>query len=97
MKTIFSRGEPPERMLDNYEQAALMVRCPGIERYIPKSKETLYNNFVVNIDIDSSAELEGFIKKLPGLINVGVDSATVNGKQKVSYCAINRVCVIIKH
>ena len=51
----------------------------------------------MKIDTDAKAELEGFIKKLPGLINVGLDGATVNGKQKVSPRAFICIHGMMKH
>ena len=84
-------------MLDDYAQVVLVLYCPGIERYLQKSNKTLYSSYVVNIDIDSTAELDGLIKKLPGLTNVGIDGETVNGKQNVSDCTVTCAYVIIKH
>ena len=85
VKAIVARGEPPSRMLDDRVKAALMVRHgPSLGEHLPNAVETIYDQYVVPIDIASLAELEGFIKKLPGLINISFDGATVNGKQKVS-------------
>ena len=95
MRTILARGEPPSRLLDNHARAALMERHPDIVPYLPNSVETIYDKYVVKIDMESREELEGFIKKLPGLLNISFDGATVNGKQKVSTC-IN-YCAQIDH
>jgi len=84
--TIVARGEPPDRLLDDHAKAALMVHHPWIWPFLPNDAETIYNNYVVKIDEDSTKELEDFIKRRPGLINVSFDGATVNGKQKVSKC-----------
>lgn len=85
VKTILARGETPERLLDDYARASLIVRYPGIGKHLPNHVNTIFNNYVVNIDISSEKELEDFIKKLPGLINISFDGATVNGKQKVRF------------
>ena len=85
VKAIVARGEPPSRMIDDRVKAALMVRHgPSLGEHLPNAVETIYDQYVVPIDIASLAELEGFLKKLPGLINISLDGATVNGKQKVS-------------
>ena len=83
VKAILARGEPPTRLLDDYVRAALIVRHPALEHFLPHDPETIFNNYIIPIDISSTQELEGFIKKLPGYINISLDGATVNGKQKV--------------
>ena len=42
------------------------------------------NKYVVKIDKETTAELNSFMAKLPGHVNVAMDGVTVLGKQKVS-------------
>ena len=44
----------------------------------------MYNNYIGSIDSYLFKEMKRFLMKLPDLINVAMDGATVNGKQKVS-------------
>ena len=84
VKAALSRRESLVRFKDPYVRAALSERCPGIEKFLPTDENTLYDNYALDIDRECLDELMGYIKKLPGLINVGMDGATFNGKQKVS-------------
>lgn len=83
MKAILARGEPPTRIIDDYVRAGLMVRYPAIWHFLPRCMNTVFDKFIMTIDNDSSSELKTFIEKLPGRINISMDGATVNGKQKV--------------
>ena len=67
--------------------------CPGIGSFLPRGRQTIYNNYGLKIDSESAQELESFIDKLPGLINVSMDGATVNDKQKVCYTTLFFSCV----
>ena len=58
---------------------------PGIEKYLPADETTVYNNYAIPIDKECREELQALIEKLPGLISISMDGATVNGKHKVSY------------
>lgn len=84
LKAAIVRGEPPERILDDYVRAAIIESNPAIRTFLPLHKETIYNNYVVEIDREARAELATFIANLHGLINIGMDGATVNRKQKVN-------------
>ena len=79
-----ARGEPIYCVLEDFAKQALMTRHPGIARFLPRHVDTVFTNYVVPINISTQNELEGFIAKLPVFINVGMDGATVNSKQKVS-------------
>ena len=75
---------PIDRVLDDFVKQALMARHPGVARFLPRHVDTVFTKYVVPIDISTKKELDGFIAKLPGFINVGMDGASVNSKQKVS-------------
>ena len=77
-------SEAIDRILDNFVKQALVVRHPCLARFLPRHVETVFDKYVVPIDISTDKELDGFIAKLPGFINVGMDGASVNSKQKVS-------------
>jgi hypothetical protein len=81
---VVSRGEPLARFANAYVRAAIIKSNPGIDDHIPLEEKTIYGNFVQPIDKETQEELVEYIKKLPGLINLSMDGATVNGKQKVS-------------
>ena len=88
VKAIVARGEPLTRFLDDHVRAALLQRHPSIEKFLPRDIQTIYNNYVVPIDIAASEELEKLINNLHGNVNISMDGASVNGKQKVSYALI---------
>ena len=84
LKALLAVGDPPSRLLEPYKISALILANPGIGKYLPKDKETLMSNYVVPIDRAAVHEMTGFIHRLPGLINISMDGATINSKQKVS-------------
>lgn len=83
VKAILARGEPISRLLDNYVVASIMMRHPAITNFLPRNTGTIFDKYVIKIDNDTTKELQTFIAKLPGLISISMDGATVNGKQKV--------------
>ena len=85
VKSILARGEPLDRLLDDQVKAEMIADFPSIEKFLPRDQQTIYLNYVIPIDQECLLELENFIKKLPGQINISMDGATVNGKQKVRY------------
>ena len=87
VKAILSRGEPPTRLLDDYVKASLLQRHPALWDYLPRDAETIYNRYIIQVDYNTTDELKTFIKKLPGRLNIAMDGATVNGKQKVNIFA----------
>ena len=62
----------------------MIADFPGIAFYLPRNEETVFHKYAIPIDLESKAELATFIQKLSRLINVAMDRATCNGKQKVS-------------
>ena len=44
----------------------------------------MFDNYVVSIDANVFKEMKMFIMKLPSLIKIAMDGATVDGKQNVS-------------
>jgi hypothetical protein len=84
VKSMLARGEPLDRLLDDYVRAEMIGDYPAIAHYLPNDEETIYNNYAIPIDLETTEELQKFIYKLPGYINMSMDGATINGKQKVS-------------
>ena len=84
VKAMLVRRDPLTRLLDDYVRAAIMERNPGIHKYLSNCYNTIYTKYVIPIYEESKKELTSFIAKLPGCINVAMDGATVNSKQKVS-------------
>ena len=86
VKAILARGEPLDRLLDDYVRAALFHRHPGFVRgnFLPHHVFAIYDKYVTEIDRECTLELEAHMKRLPGQINIALDGATVNNKQKVS-------------
>ena len=83
VRAIVARGEPLSRLLDPWVQASLNQRYPAILKFMPTNNETIYDKYVVKIDKETTAELNSFMAKLPGHVNVAMDGVTVLGKQKV--------------
>ena len=82
-KAMLARGKPLHRLMDHYVQGAIIVRNPGLGHFLPKHEDTIYNNYVIPIDQKAFTEMKDFLNRLPGWINVAMDGATINGKQKV--------------
>ena len=57
MKAIIVRGEPISRILDDHVRAAILHRHPAIAIYLPHDAETVYNKYVVPIDMEATKEL----------------------------------------
>jgi hypothetical protein len=85
VKAILARGEPLDRLLDDHVRASLLARHSALGMYLPHDESTIFSKYAVPIDIVAMKELEGLISKIPGLINIALDGATVNGKQKVRF------------
>jgi len=83
VKAMVARGEPVNRLLDPYVRAAIIARNPAIAHFLPRDVETIFSNYVVPIDQSALEEMKDFIKRLPGFVNISLDGATINGKQKV--------------
>ena len=92
LRAILSRGEPPSRLLDDYVKCSLMQRHPAIAHFLPCHENTIFEKYVLDIDMKSMDELTSFVKRLPGYINVSLDGVTVNGKQKVR-CFLHSIFV----
>lgn len=84
VKAVLHHRECISRFSDPYVQAALVKRNPGIEKFIPTDESTLFENYAVPIDRDATGEMDKYIAKLPGDINISMDGATLLSKQKVS-------------
>jgi len=85
VKATLARGKSMCRLLGPYAIQSIVTCHPGLAKYLPWSQETYYSNYAVPIDIECMKELELFIGKLPGHMNVGMDGATVNSAQKLVY------------
>ncbi len=83
VRTMLARGEPLDHLLYDYVRVEMIGDFPAIGFFLPRDRETIYNNYVLRIDMETTQELQDFMKKLPRQINVSMDGATVNGKQKV--------------
>ena len=83
VKAMLVRGEPLVRMCDPYVRAAMLTSNPAIGMFLPRDHSTIYNKFVLPIDMSASNELDAFMTKLPGLVNIAMDGATINGCSKV--------------
>ena len=83
VKAMLVRGEPLVRMCDPYVRAAMLTSNPVIGMFLPQDHSTIYNKFVLPIDMSASNELDAFMTKLPDLVNITMDGATINGRSKV--------------
>lgn len=81
---VLARGEPLSRMLDPHYQQSLNLRHPALLKFLPTNTAAIYDKYVVKIDEATTMDLQDFIKKVPGHVNVAMDGVTANGKQKVS-------------
>ena len=84
VKAIIARREPLNRLLDDHVRANLIQQHPAILKFLPRHVETIWSTYVVPIDFEAKEEMRRLIAKQPGLINIGMDGATVSGSQKVS-------------
>ena len=89
VKAILSRGETPCHLLDDYVRAALITASPAIGTFLPRDKDTIHIRYVIPIDLSSIKELKMLFLRLPGLMDMGMDGATVNGKNKVRTLLLN--------
>lgn len=85
VEAVVARGEPLSRLTDQYVVAALLSHKPAIKKWLPEDEKTIYNNFVVPIDVRTSTELTKYMACIPGDINIAFDGVTVNHKQKILY------------
>ena len=92
VKAMLARGETLDRLLDPYVIQSLCTRHSGLGKFIPRDEETIYRKYAIPIDVEGVEILEEFLRKLPGQVNVGMDGATVNSKQKVCY-SVNTIFV----
>ena len=83
---MLSRGEPLDRLLDDHVQVSFLSRHSAFVKYLPRDESTIFNKYAVPINLVAMKELEGFMAKLPGLSNIAMDGATINGKSKVRVC-----------
>ena len=96
VKSMLARGETLNRLLDPYVIQSLCMRHAGLGKFIPRDEETIYRKYVIPIDVQGVDTLEEFLCKLPGHINVGMDGATVNSKQKVC-CSVKAMFAFAFH
>jgi len=83
VKAMLVRGGPLVSMCDDYVRVAMLTSNPAIGMFLPQDQETIYNKFVLPIDMSASNELDSFMMKLPGLVNIVMDGITINGRNKV--------------
>ena len=72
--------KPLERLLDPMVIAALTLRDTPMKAFIPQHRITIYNKYVVPIDIATTSELVKYFSLLPGMVTVSFDGVTVNRK-----------------
>jgi hypothetical protein len=77
--------EPLERLLDPMVIAALTLRHPAMKSFIPQHRTTIYNKYVVPINIATTNELVKYFGLLPGMATVSFDGVMVNRKSKVRW------------
>ena len=53
------------------------------QSFMPQSRHTIYNKYVVPIDMATTTELVRYFGILPGMVTVSFDGVTVNRKSKV--------------
>ena len=94
VKTALARGETLGRLLDDHMRAEMIGDFPAIAFFLPRDESTVFSKYAIPIDFESQEELKNFIMKLSGLINIAMDGATCNGKQKVSHFS-NSACFLI--
>lgn len=85
VEATVARGEPISRFLDPYVRAALFAANPALAHFLPADKDTIFEKYVVPIDLKTSAELQEHMARIPGCINISFDTVTVNGSSKCMY------------
>ena len=83
VEAVLFRHEPLERLLDPMVIAALTIRHPPMKSFMPQNRHTIYNKYVVPIDMATTTELVRYFGILPGMVTVSFDGVTVNRKSKV--------------
>ena len=83
VEAVLYRHEPLERLLDPMVIAALTIRHPPMKSFMPQHRNTIYNKYVVPIDMATTNELVRYFGILPGMVTVSFDGVTVNRKSKV--------------
>ena len=82
VETIVVRYDPLERLYDPFSLAALLIKYPGIGHLVPRTAETVYKEFVEEIDRKSTSYLIHLMKAQPDLMSVACDGVTVGRKSK---------------
>jgi hypothetical protein len=85
VKATVWRREPPTCLTHDYVRAGIIQRNPGIEKFLPLDKKTVFDDYVVPLDKECQEEMVEFLAKLPGDINVSMDGGSVNGKHMVTF------------
>ena len=93
LKASLARGEPVNRILDPHVRENLISQHgTGIIPFLPSHEDTIYDKYIIPMSNWAIQQLDAVIQKLPGQINLSMDGATVNGKQKVSTTLL---CIIV--
>ena len=76
---MLAHNEPMSRLLNDYVKAALIEHCPGIEKFYPHDECTIIDTYMREIDKEchKHKELQNYIAKLQGHINIAMDGATI--------------------
>ena len=83
VKAMLYHREPLDWLLDDHMQTSFLALHSALGIYLSQDEQTIFNKYAVPIDLVAMQELEGLIVKLPGLSNIALDGATINGKSKV--------------
>lgn len=93
LKMILALGLPLSLILDDHVRENMISdHGTGLIKFLPRHDDTVYNSYVIPLDEWANEQLELMMKKLPGMMNLSMDGATVNGKQKVSTTSLCVSC-----
>jgi|SaaInl74LU_5_DNA_1037368.scaffolds.fasta_scaffold07371_1 hypothetical protein len=93
VRATVARGEPISRLLDPWVQASLILRYPAIGKFLPLTVNTINGKYVKAVDEATTEELESFVLKIPGHINISMDGVSVNRKQKVRLLLVHAAVI----
>jgi hypothetical protein len=105
LEVMLQRFEPISRLHDcAVKNSLLQIYGRGILKHIPETIDTIFNNYIVDIDLRTRKALMEQIQKTAGAMAMEVDGVTVNKTSLLLYTLskgdfsvftdITRLCVL---
>ena len=81
---VIITAEVKAMLLAHDKPPTSIIASPVIGMFLPRNVDTVFDIYIVSIDANVFKEMKRFVMKLPGLLNVVMDGAIVNGKLELS-------------